>query len=400
MNDNEKQNKLDLKKIINKKIKPLLKRNKSDLYYQSHTSKINNDSTRFQNKSELINPIREKINMEISKLSKNNLEKLVSKLETKFTNEVLFSKRINKGINLLNKMKKINLYNSHKNYLIKDASLSKFRNLSFLYPKKNPNQKVKNINISNQILSPISKNRSERRKEKIFFPKLNSKTIEICKSNYKRFNETSRIKKIEKEKEKENIKDNLIYLLYKIKQKILPKRKLKFEKNKLSDLDKLKKIKSCIHKEKNFRGKVEFIKTHLDGINKPKDNIKNKYKSEKRFEINEGYIDLEVLGEGDKVSFKTDLVENQGLIYYIFSRNGKMEAVEEKIHKVHKDEKEFKKLLEKFNKNEAFKSLKAKDFENVKKNYGTDIITMDNVYEDLYHMIFKNKSNFIELKKS
>ena len=269
MNDNEKQNKLDLKKIINKKIKPLLKRNKSDLYYQSHTSKINNDSTRFQNKSELI--IQEKINMEISKLGKNNLDKLIPKLETKFTNEVLFSKRINKGINLLNKMKKRNLYNSHKNYLIKDASLSKFRNLSFLYPKKNPNQKVKNINISNQILSPISKNRSERRKEKIFFPKLNNKTIEICKSNYKRFNETSRIKKIEKEKEKENIKDNLIYLLYKIKQKILPKRKLKFEKNKLPDLDKLKKIKSCIHKEKNFRGKVEFIKTHLDGINKIKD---------------------------------------------------------------------------------------------------------------------------------
>lgn len=400
MNDNEKKNKLDLKKIINKKIKPLLKRNKSDLYYQSHTSKINNDTTRIQNKSELINPIQEKINRETSKFDKNNLEKLAPKLENKFTNEVLFSKRIKTGINLLNKMKKRNLYDSHKNYLIKDSSKSKFRNISFIYQKKNPNKKIKNINISNQILSPIKKNQSERKKDKISFPKLNSKTIQISKSNYKRFNETSRIKKIEKEKEKENIKDNLIYLLYKIKQKVLPKRKLIFEQNKLPDLDKLKKIKSCIHKIKNFKGKDEFIKTHLDGINNPKDNIKNKYKSEKRFEKNEGYIDLEVLGEGEKVSFKTHLVENQGLLYYIFSKKGNMEAVEEKIHKVHKDKKEFQKLLEKFNRNEAFKNLKAKDFENIKKNYGTDIVTIDKVYEDLYHMIFKNKNNVIELKKS
>ena len=75
-------------------------------------------------------------------------------------------------------------------------------------------------------------------------------------------------------------------------------------------------------------------------------------------------------------------------------------ALEEKIHKIHKDKKEFRKLLKKYNENEVFKAIKAKDFEIVKKNYGTDSVVMNNnVYKDLYHMIFKDKNKYLEMQK-
>ena len=93
------------------------------------------------------------------------------------------------------------------------------------------------------------------------------------------------------------------------------------------------------------------------------------------------------------------MVENKGLLYYIFSKNGNMDTIEGKKHKINKDKIEFKKLLEKFNKNVAFQTLKAKDFENVKKNCETDKVNMDKVYEDLYHIIFHNKYNFLDKKQ-
>ena len=401
MNDNSQRNRLVLIKNIKQKKKIILNRNNSDLSHQSYTSKNNNEQIQIKNKAKLVIPIRLTMLKKIAKLDKNNIENIYTpRMNNRYSNQSLFGDSIKKGFIFLNKFPKKNLQNSHRNYYIEDSSLLKYKNRSFLLPKNNSFQKVRNVNFSHQILSPIDKNLSYRKNAKILFPKLNNKTIKLSKSENQIFNYTYRAKEIQKEKEKENIKNNLIKLLDKIKQKILPKRKLKFEKDKFLDIDKLKKNKSCIHQEENLKGKIEFIKTHLDGIFTPKTEIKNKYKSEKRFKINEGYIDLEVLSEGKNISFKTDLIENQGMIYYIFSKNGKMDIIEEKIHKVQKDKEEFKKLLEKFNKNKAFQTLKAKDFENVKKNCQTNKIKMDNVYEDLYHIIFKNKSNFLENKKS
>ena len=401
MNDNSQRNRLVLIKNIKQKKKIILNRNISDLIHQSYTSKNNNEQIQIKNKAKLVIPIRLTMLKKIAKLDKNNVENIYTpRMNNRYSNQSLFGDSIKKGFIFLNKFPKKNQQNSHRNYYIEDSSLLKYKNRSFLLPKNNSSQKVRNVNFSHQILSPIDKNLSYRKNARILFPKLNNKTMKLSKSENQIFNYTYRAKEIQKEKEKENIKNNLIKLLDKIKQKILPKRKLKFEKDKFLDIDKLKKNKSCIHQEENLKGKIEFIKTHLDGIFTPKTEIKNKYKSEKRFKINEGYIDLEVLGEGKNISFKTDLIENQGMIYYIFSKNGKMDIIEEKIHKVQKDKEEFKKLLEKFNKNKAFQTLKAKDFENVKKNCETNKIKMDNVYEDLYHIIFKNKSNFLENKKS
>ena len=401
MNDNSQRNRLVLIKNIKQKKKIILNRNTSDLIHQSYTSKNNNEQIQIKNKAKLVIPIRLTMLKKIAKLDKNNVENIYTpRMNNRYSNQSLFGDSIKKGFIFLNKFPKKNQQNSHRNYYIEDSSLLKYKNRSFLLPKNNSSQKVRNVNFSHQILSPIDKNLSYRKNARILFPKLNNKTMKLSKSENQIFNYTYRAKEIQKEKEKENIKNNLIKLLDKIKQKILPKRKLKFEKDKFLDIDKLKKNKSCIHQEENLKGKIEFIKTHLDGIFTPKTEIKNKYKSEKRFKINEGYIDLEVLGEGKNISFKTDLIENQGMIYYIFSKNGKMDIIEEKIHKVQKDKEEFKKLLEKFNKNKAFQTLKAKDFENVKKNCETNKIKMDNVYEDLYHIIFKNKSNFLENKKS
>ena len=207
-------------------------------------------------------------------------------------------------------------------------------------------------------------------------------------------------KKREKEKEKNIINDNLANLLHKIKQRILPKRKLIFEKYKLPDINsiKFKRIKPCIHIEENFQGKIEFIKTHLDGLTKSK---KGKNKPQKRYGINKGYIDLKFLGDGNNVSFKTDLMEKNGEIYYEFNKNGRLETIEGKIHKVYKDNKEFIKLLQKYKENEVFKAIKAKDFEIIKKNYGSDSVLLNNnnIYRDLYHMMFRNKNRYLEMQK-
>ena len=162
----------------------------------------------------------------------------------------------------------------------------------------------------------------------------------------------------------------------------------------------MKRNKSCIHLEKNFLGKIEFLKTHLDGISKQDTSKKNKDKSNKKYEINEGYVNLEYLGEGEKVSFKTDLVVENGLIYYAFSKKGGMDTIEEKIHVVKKDKKELKNLFKKYNQIQLLKTLQAKDFQNIKKEYKVDsFLTNKNIYKDLYHLLFKNKTRDIEMKK-
>ena len=376
------RNSLDLKQIRNQKMKLILNKNKSDISHQSNTSRINNEHSKHQNNSELVNPIRLTNLKELKKLD-TNIQ--TTRINNRYSNDALFSKMIKNKINSLNETQKNILHKSHKNYNIKDLSLLKFKSNSFLSPRKNSKLKIKKFNFSHKIFTPMNKDILFKRKIKINLPKLNSNN--------------SNSKTIEKDKSKKNIKNNLINLLIKIKQRILPRRKLKFEKENLPDIHKLKKNESCIHKLENIKGDYDFIKTHLDGIYTSKSEIKNKNKLDRKYKINEGYIDLEVLGEGENISFKTDLVENKGLMYYIFSKNGKMETIEGKIHKVHKDKTQFKKFLEKFNKIVTFQTLRAKDFENVKKNSETNIVNMDNVYENLYHIISRNKYNFLDKKQ-
>ena len=68
---------------------------------------------------------------------------------------------------------------------------------------------------------------------------------------------------------------------------------------------------------------------------------------------------------------------------------------------MYKDNKEFIKLLQKYKENEVFKAIKAKDFEIIKKNYGSDSVLLNNnnIYRDLYHMIFRNKTRYLEMQK-
>ena len=413
MTDNSSEKHFVLYKIRNQRAKPLL-RSKQYNMQQSDSSKSFNDNTSFDNKSEYIKPSSLSLLNRITKIDKIKISKISSpKVENKYSNEKLFSNRISKGLLFYNKMKMKNSKNLQNNTLVKlqkrkiNFDMSHHRkNNSFLLPKKLPykrmnffsvDQKPK-YNLINPILTPIIRKNLFIKNSSIYFPHLNSSStsnIFLPKSCSKSFDETFMNKKEHKEKEKIAINENLINLLYKIKKRILPKRKLIFEKYKLPNINniKLKNIKSCIHHEENYKGEIEFIKTHLDGITKPKYIIPNRYKSQKRFEINEGYIDLEVLGDGDDVSFKTNLMEKNGLLFYEFNKKGDMDTIEGKIHKIQKDKKELKKLLQKYNQNEIFKTIQAKDFEKIKKYYGTDsIIINNNIYRDLYHLLFKNKS--------
>ena len=143
------------------------------------------------------------------------------------------------------------------------------KNNSFLLPKKLPykrmnffsvDQKPK-YNLINPILTPIIRKNLFIKNSSIYFPHLNSSStsnIFLPKSCSKSFDETFMNKKEHKEKEKIAINENLINLLYKIKKRILPKRKLIFEKYKLPNINniKLKNIKSCIHHEENYKGEI------------------------------------------------------------------------------------------------------------------------------------------------
>ena len=415
MTDNTQENKKNFSKIINRNKKPILIRNKFFTLQKGDSSKNINDQISLENKSELINANSILKLSDITKKEKIIInQKYSPKNDKKYSNETLFGNRLSKGLIFLNKMNEKNarkslFLNLQKTIFNKNLTLLNQRNSSFLFTKKysprkikffSVDKKIKNNSIK-QVLSPFKTIKNPKHHYQMYFPRLAKRNnIFTPKLSSKSIDADIIKEKEEKEREKNTINENLLNLLDKIKQRISPKRKLIFEKDKLPNINKIKKVKSCIHKEQNFKGKIEFIKTHLDGFTKTNDAYKNRYKSEKRFQINEGYIDLDVLGDGDNMSFKTDLIERHGVIYYEFSKNGRMETIEGKFHKVHKDKAQFKKLLQKYNQNEILKEIQDKDFQYIKKNYGIDSIAINqNVYKDLYHMIFKNKDNILEIKK-
>ena len=183
-------------------------------------------------------------------------------------------------------------------------------------------------------------------------------------------------------------------LLYKLDKKFRPKKKkILSPQHKLPSIlnnkEKINKSVSCIHK-KEYGDFLVFEKTHLDGIkcdiNSSLTAIRNKYV------INGGYVDLNVLNYGDNISFQTNLIEKNGICYYEFKKNARMETIEEKIHKVKKDKKEFKKMLERYHQQEISKNLENHDFEvNVKRGYGAPPLINKNIYKDFYHILFKHK---------
>ena len=87
--------------------------------------------------------------------------------------------------------------------------------------------------------------------------------------------------------------------------------------------DKINKSESCIHK-KEYGDFIVFEKTHLDGL-KPGNEVgkikKDKnYKNFRKYEINEGYVDLNILNSGNNISFKTNLISKDGIYYYEFNK--------------------------------------------------------------------------------
>ena len=411
-------NKIELNKLAIKNFRAILKRNKENILQLSDSSKsINNISS--QNKSEFIKPNTLSLKNRRTRNKNIKIDKITpTKIDNRYSNVNLFTNRISKGMQFFNRMKlkktknktldlqrdilnlHLNVLTSKRNLLLKEKKL-KERDIKFKSIFKEINPKY-----INPLFLPLRENKMFKNNLSIHFPKIKHKKIIFPESGSKSCDDAYISSKREnekiKEKEKNIIKENLTNLLYKIKQRILPKRKLIFEKNKLPEIDNinLKRNKSCIHLEKNFLGKIEFLKTHLDGISRQDNSKKNKDKSNKKYEINEGYVNLEYLGEGEKISFKTDLVVENGLIYYAFSKKGGMDTIEEKIHVVKKDKKELKNLFKKYNQIQLLKTLQAKDFQNIKKEYKVDsFLTNKNIYKDLYHLLFKNKTRDIEMKK-
>ena len=111
------RNRIFFKNFANQKMKSILIRNKFDFSHQSNTSRINNEHTQRQNKSEIVNPIRLTSLKGLKKLDKNIH---TPKINNRYSNDSLFSKRIKNEINILNKTQKNILQKSHKNYNIKD----------------------------------------------------------------------------------------------------------------------------------------------------------------------------------------------------------------------------------------------------------------------------------------
>ena len=395
-------NKIELDKLAIKNFRAILKRNKENILQLSDSSKsINNISS--QNKSEFIKPNTLSLKNRRTRNKNIKIDKITpTKIDNRYSNVNLFTNRISKGMQFFNRMKlkktknktldlqrdilnlHLNVLTSKRNLLLKEKKL-KERDIKFKSIFKELNPKY-----INPVFLPLKENKIFKNNLSIHFPKIKHKKIIFPESGSKSCDDAyiSSKRENEKIKEKNIIKENLTNLLYKIKQRILPKRKLIFEKNKLPEIDNinLKRNKSCIHLEKNFLGQ---------------DNSKkNKDKSNKKYEINEGYVNLEYLGEGEKISFKTDLVVENGLIYYAFSKKGGMDTIEEKIHVVKKDKKELKNLFKKYNQIQLLKTLQAKDFQNIKKEYKADsFLTNKNIYKDLYHLLFKNKTRDIEMKK-
>ena len=143
---------------------------------------------------------------------------------------------------------------------------------------------------------------------------------------------------------------------------------------------------SCIHTMS--MGNVDiFYKTHIDGFTQKKYPIqKHKYKK------NSGFIDLNQLDQGNKISFKTILINEKGVYHYEFEKGGKMETIEERYHYIKKDKKEFKQFLAKYDIQKSLEKTQYNDFKSKFKNiYRPEPIINKNIYKDLYHMLIKKK---------
>lgn len=423
-----KKKKIDIS-LLHNKLNNIKKSNKNNIKYQTNSSNIYKNIALKRN----INTKNESISLNdissLNKFSQDNIEikpkykknkKVISPDPNKYSNAVLFKNRISKHIKLSSRNKsgqdkdkmilgnnlnssgndmlnnKNELINKYK-YNLKNQFLTPPRKRLYIYnfdsyKKLNKNQ---SYYINNNLLSAHPNTKKEK-DPNIFLTRVNSAFI-LPKINTINIDKNSSFSSINtKKKDKNLINQNLKKFLLKIKKKFLPKKRILLSSYKLPSIIKNNKNlvnmpNSCIHKLE-YGNSIIFVKTHLDGLDEEKKRKEKKTKSMKKYEINEGYVDLNVLNSGNNISFKTNLILKDGLYFYEFNKYGRMETVEEKVHKIKKDKKEFKKLLERYSKNEVFKSLENQDFEfKIKRNYGADPIINKNIYRDLYHMLFKNK---------
>lgn len=403
------------------------------------------------NEKEILNNNKEnKSNNNIlDKIQKIKIKKIkLPKLKEKYTNEILFKDRMFQNNRILQRnrssliykkdntneddiknMKKTqnkNCLSRNKNNFIRDRinifNIKKYSIVNrFLTPNKRPfiikdldsdsrdnrfNKQINyNINSYNNNISTSYRSNSKNDNQNPILSRVNSAFFITGLNSYHSYNNefrsfssknisdlNSKIK--EKIKSKLIINENLRNLLYKLDKKFRPKKKkILSPQHKLPSIlnnkEKINKSVSCIHK-KEYGDFLVFEKTHLDGIkcdiNSSLTAIRNKYV------INGGYVDLNVLNYGDNISFQTNLIEKNGICYYEFKKNARMETIEEKIHKVKKDKKEFKKMLERYHQQEISKNLENHDFEvNVKRGYGAPPLINKNIYKDFYHILFKHK---------
>ena len=403
------------------------------------------------NEKEILNNIKEnKSNNNIlDKFQKIKIKKIkLPKLKEKYTNEILFKDRISKynrilyrnRSSLINKKNKTNedkiknmekilnancLSRNNNNYLRDRINIFNMKKYSivnrFLTPNKRPfiikdldsdsrdnrfNKQINyNLNSYNNNISTSYRSNSKNDNQNPILSRVNSALFITGLNSYHSYNNEFRSfssknisdlnnKIKEKIKSKLIINENLRNLLYKLDKKFRPKKKkILSPQHKLPSIlnskEKINKSVSCIHK-KEYGDFIVFEKTHLDGlkydINSSLTTIRNKYV------INGGYVDLNVLNDGDNISFQTNLIEKNGICYYEFKKNARMETIEGKIHKVKKDKKEFKKMLERYHQQEISKNLENHDFEvNVKRDYGAPPLINKNIYKDFYQILFKHK---------
>ena len=411
-----------------------------------------NQNLELINKKEIlnINKENESNNNMLDKFQKIKIKKIkLPKIKDKYTNAILFKDRISKynrilyrnrssiinkknfinedNINNMKKIQNTNCLSRNKNNYLRDRinifNMKKYSIVNrFLTPNKRPfstkdldldnrdnrfNKQINgNLNSNNNISTSYRSNSkyennkspilSNRGNSALFITGLNSyhsHRNDIRSFSSKRISNLNRKIK-DKIKSKLIINENLRNLLYKLDEKFRPKKKkILSSRNKLpfilKNKEKINKSVSCIHK-KEYGDFMVFEKTHLDGIeydiNSSLKTFRNKYV------INGGYVDLNVLNDGDNMSFQTNLIEKDGICFYEFKKNARMETIEGKIHRIQKDKKEFKKLLERYHQQEICKNLENHDFEvKVKRNYGSPPFINQNIYKDLYHMLFKHK---------
>ena len=421
--------------LLHKRLNNLIDNNISNNFITNNSSisKIINRNLGLKNENISLNnitpfnPFIQK-NFESTPIIKKNFRK-INKLKIpnpkKYSNAILFKKRDKKQINYSSRnSSELNKYNiklgnninsfendilnNKKNILMTKKEIDFNRNYFLTPTKRRINSKIyeslssinRSINyLKNNHNSALSSKKNERNPG-IILPRVNS-AFYLPKMNSLNPGKNSSLllgKDLEKEKEKEKekiaINQNLKKLLYRIKKKMLPEKRVILSSYKLPSLKRMRNkneiINSCIHRVE-YGDTIVLVKTHLDGFDEEQKRKEQKQsKTTRKYEINEGYVDLNVLNSGNNISFKTNLIEKDGLHYYEFNKYGRMETVEEKVHKIKKDRKEFRKLMERYHKNESFKMMENQEFEaNVKKNYGAEPVLNQNIYRDLFHMLFK-----------